>query len=105
MPVLVGTRQPAHLQAENDADMIDRHLGQQPLKSGSILGIAAALTLIFVDDLNPISGPSQSNGVIDQSVLAQPGLAVFQNLLRARLADVNKRQSLQMPALDLRGTQ
>src|SRR5947209_874759 len=101
MPVLVGARQPTHFQAENDADVIDRHLSQQPLKPGSIFRITAALTLIFVDDLDSIRGPSQGDGVIDQSVLAQPRLAVFQDLLWARLTDVNERQSVQMPALDL----
>jgi hypothetical protein len=50
--------------------MIDGHLGQQPLKSRSMFGISAALTLILVDDLDTIRGPSQGAGVIDQSVLA-----------------------------------
>jgi hypothetical protein len=105
MPVLVGARQPAHLQAENDADVIDGHLGQQPLKPGSIVGVAAALALVFVDDLDPIGRPSQGDGVIDQGVLPQPGFAVFQDLLRAGLADVHERQAVQVPTLDLGGTQ
>ena len=81
--------------------MVDRHLGQQPLKPSSILSIAAALTLIFVNDQDSICGPSQGNGIIDQAVLAQPGFTVLQNLLRTRLPNVNDGQALQMPTLNL----
>jgi hypothetical protein len=39
----------------------------------------------------------------DKSVLAVGGLPVLGDLLRGGLADVNNRQSVEMPGLDLRG--
>ena len=53
MPVLGGARQPAHLQAEHDADVVQRHLRKEPLIPRTIVGPRAALALILIDSTYP----------------------------------------------------
>ena len=83
--------------------MIQADFRKQPLESEPVIGRGCALTLILVDDENPFARPAEFNGPVDQSVLAVGGLPVLGDLLRGGLADVNNRQSVEMPGLDLRG--
>lgn len=62
-PVPVRTRpgQPAHLTAEHDPDVPQRHLGEQALEARSVLDGGAADPLLVVDDQYPVVGPTQSD--------------------------------------------
>ena len=51
MPVLARAGQPAHLQAEDEPDMVETDLGKQLLKAQSPLGRGPALALILVSKI------------------------------------------------------
>ena len=60
VPVAVGAGQPAHLQAEDQADVVEGDLGQQPLESGATLDRLAALAQVVVDDGDAIGRPAEA---------------------------------------------
>jgi hypothetical protein len=76
---------------------------KQPLKAEPVIGRGCALTLMLVDDENPLARPAELNDPVDQSVLAVGGIPVLGDLLRGGLADVNNRQSVEMPGLGSSG--
>ena len=49
VPVLARAGQPAHLQAEDQPDVVEGDLGQQPLEAGPALDRLAALAQVVVD--------------------------------------------------------
>ena len=59
MPVGVGASQSAHLQTEDQADVIQSHLGEQALKAGSAFDRSTALAEILVDDNDAIASPAE----------------------------------------------
>jgi len=93
--------QPAHLQAEDQPDVVETDLGKQSLKAQSPLGGGPALALILVDDENAVRRPTEFDGPIDERVLAVGGFPVLGNLLGGGLADVDDGQPVEMPGLDL----
>ena len=100
MPILVRARQPTHLQAKDDADMVQTDLRQQVLKAQAPHGRLTAPTLIFIDDFDAILGPAQERGTMHQRVLPISRLAVFHDLLRGRLPDIDDGLSFQVPVFD-----
>jgi hypothetical protein len=50
VPVLTGPGNSAHLQAQDQPDMVHADLGQQALESEPGIGIATALPEILIDD-------------------------------------------------------
>src|SRR5262245_18062952 len=64
VPVLAGARQSAHLQAEDEADVIQSDLGQQSLEAEAALGGLAAEAEVVVDDGNVLVWPAQSGRAI-----------------------------------------
>ena len=101
VPVLVGARQAAHLQAEDDADVVQADLGEQVLEAEPALGRLPAPPLVFVHDLDAALGPAQGGRPVDQAVLPARRLAVVEHLLGRRLPDVDDRLPLQVPGPDL----
>ena len=67
--------------------MIHGDFGQQALKSGPALGRLAAVPLVVVDDQDPVPGPSQGYGVVDQGVLPFSRFPVLEDLLRGRIGE------------------
>ena len=101
MPVLARAGQPAHLQAEDEPDVVETDLGQQPLKAQSPLGRGPALALIVVDDEDAVGRPTEFDGPMDERVLAVGGFPVLGDLLGRGLADVDDGHPVEMPGLDL----
>src|SRR5262249_25160797 len=81
VPVLATACQAAHLQTQDEADVVEGDLGQSTLEAEPPFGIGATQTLVFVDDEYPVSWPAQEHGAIDQAVLSVRGLLVFNDLL------------------------
>jgi hypothetical protein len=77
VPVFTGTGQPAHLKAEDQADMIEGHFGQQTLEAESTFDRLAAFAEVVVDDEELLTWPAQSYGAVDESVLPRGGFLVF----------------------------
>src|SRR5579859_1685517 len=103
VPVIVGAGQTAHLQAEDEADVIQSDLRHEPLEAEASLGSGPAAALVLVDDENAISGPTEIHGPLSQGILALCGLGVLTDLMRSRLSNVHDREAVEMPGLDLRG--
>src|SRR5262249_54126201 len=57
--------------------------------------------LIVVDDYDALPRPSQGDRMVGQGVLPFPRFAVIEDLVRGGLANINERQSVQVPVLDL----
>jgi len=69
IPVLGRAREPAQLQPQDQADMIHRDLGEEPLEAKPLLGGPAAPALILVDGQDPILRPTEGRGVVRQGIL------------------------------------
>ena len=102
MPILARAGQPAHLQAEDQPDMVQADLGEQALEAEPVVGRGPALALILVNDENAFRRPTEFDGPIDESILAIGRLPIGGDLLWGGLADVDDGQSIEMPGLDLR---
>ncbi len=102
MPVFVGPGKSGQFDSQDDTDVVQADFGKQPLKPKTAFGCGAALTLVFVDDLNPVGRPAKLDGKINQGVLASRRFLMVRNLLRRGLSHVDNRRSLQMMRLKLR---
>jgi hypothetical protein len=80
--------------------VVETNFRQQVLESEPSLGGLPAAPLILIDDFDAVRGPAQQRGAMHERILPVPGLAMFENLLRCRLANVNDGLSLPMPILD-----
>ena len=101
MPVLVRPGQPARLDAQDDADVVQRDLGEEALEAEPPLGGLGAESLILVDDDDAILRPSQGRGPAAEVVLQRGRLAMLEDLLRAGLAHVDDRRPIEVPRPDL----
>src|SRR5262249_26778417 len=102
MPVFGGTSQSAHFQAQNHADMSQRHFAHQTLKATAPLGCACTLTEVFIDSQHALAWPAARHRVLGKSILPCRGLTMLQHLLGGGLARINDGKLLQMVRLNLR---
>jgi hypothetical protein len=100
VPVLAGARQPAHLQAEDQPDVVEGGLGQQPLEARAALDRLAALAQVVVGDLDLAARPAQQDGPVAEGVLTGGGLLMLGHLLGGGLADVDDGCPVQAPGLE-----
>src|SRR6266480_5552975 len=101
MPVPTHAGQPRHLQAQHQPHMPHRDLRDQacePRPPGRIRGRPPQ---VLVDHHHPRGRPAQRDRPFGQSVLQPRRLAVVEDLLARRLPDVDGRQPVTMPALNL----
>jgi hypothetical protein len=94
MPIFIRASQAAHLQAKDQADVVQADLGEQVLKPEASHGGLPTAPLVFIDDLHAVRGPAQQFGAIHQGVLPIRGFTILQDLLRSRLSDVDDGLSL-----------
>lgn len=81
--------------------MVEADLGNQPLQAGPVHQAGRRLPQVLIDHQDPGSRPAQIDGPLRESVL-QPGrFRVVENLLRGRLTNIDDREPVQMPRLDL----
>ena len=101
MPVPARAGQPRHLQAQHQPHMPHRELRDQPREPRPLGRVRRRPPQVLIDHHHPGGRPAQRGRPLGQPVL-QPGrLAVIQDLLARRLPDVDGRQPVTMPALDL----
>ena len=103
VPILVVAGDPAHLDPEDQADMLHSNFGQEALKSAPLVGRPATLALIVVDDHDAIPGPPQGDRVLGEGVLPLPRLTIVENLLGVGLSHVNDSKSVEVEVEDLGG--
>jgi hypothetical protein len=70
MPVATGSGEPAHLQAQDQPDVVHADLGQQAPEAQPGVGGAAALPEVLVDDEDVLRRPAEGPGVVGQGILA-----------------------------------
>ena len=103
LPVGVVARQPRDLQAQHDAGMTHRHLGDQVLEAVAIAGLGARQAQVVVDDMHALDGPAHRDRTIAQGVLALGALGVLEHLALRGLAHVDEGVAPQMVGVDLQG--
>ena len=101
MPVPARAGQPRHLQAQHQPDMAHRELRDQPREPGPLRRVRGRSPQVLIDHHHPGGRPAQRDRPIGQPVLQPRRLAVVQDLLARRLPDVDGRQPVAVPALDL----
>ena len=101
VPVLARAGEPAHLQAEDQPDVIESDFCKEALKAESPFGCGPTLPLIVVDDEDPIGRPAELGGPVGEGVLTVGRFPVLGHLLGGGLADVNDGQAVKVPGLDL----
>jgi hypothetical protein len=101
VPVPPGPGQPRHVQAQHQANMPHRDFGNQPGEPGPRRRVRRRPPQILVDHQHPRRRPPQRRRPLDEAVLQPRRLAMVNNLLTGRLAHINHRQTITVPALDL----
>lgn len=101
VPVAVVAGQTRDFQAEHDADVVHRHLGHKPLKTGAIHRRCARLPEVRVDCLDLRGRPAQRQGALAQGILPPGTLLIFKHLSRRGLADVEQRDTREVARGDL----
>src|SRR6185312_8535688 len=104
MPVAAIPGEPAHLDPKNDADVTERDLREQSLKTFPPLQALAADAKIVVNDFNLFARPSKRLRSIDQVVLQPRRFNVFLHLPSAGLTYIDDRYPREMPRSDFAAT-
>jgi hypothetical protein len=91
------------LEAEDQPDMAQGDLGEQPGEIVAAGGGGGGATLIAVEDADSLGGPAPLEGPLAEIELDLGGFAVALHLLGMRLPDIDDRPTVEMAALDLGG--
>src|SRR5262249_13546403 len=100
IPIFVVAGDVAHLDSQDQADMLHGNFGEDSLKTTPFVGGPAALSLIVVDDQNPIPGPSPSYRQVGEGVLPFPRFAMSEDLLGIGLAHVHDEEEIEVAIQD-----
>ena len=101
--VLVFTGQAIDLEAEDQADVAQGDLREQPGEIVAAGGGGAGAALVAIEDADALGGPAPGEGPLLELGLDLGRFAVALDLLGVRLTDIVDRPALQMVALDLGG--
>jgi hypothetical protein len=101
MPIPTRSRQTRHLNAEDEADMAEADLGDQPLETDPTLNGLSSPPEVVINHDDAFARPSEVHGALDQSVLEAGGFLVTLDLLRRGLPDVDNGQTFAVTAADL----
>ena len=101
MPLPARAGQPGHLDAQHDAHMIQPYLRHQPRKARTHVSPGGRMPQVLVNHQHPRRRPPQRDRPLGQPVLQPGGLGVILHLSRGGLADIDHRQTITMPGLDL----
>jgi hypothetical protein len=101
MPVPARTGQPRHLQPQHQPHMPHRDLRDQPREPGPLRRIRRRSPQVLIDHHHPRRRPAQRGRPPGQPVLQPRRLTVICNLLARGLPDVDNRQPVTVPALNL----
>src|SRR5215469_15840810 len=82
MPIAVVTSQTRRIQAHYQASFTQADFRDQVLETESILARRPGLAKIIIDDLNPLTRPTERDGAFDQPILQLGALLVMTHLAR-----------------------
>jgi hypothetical protein len=101
IPFGIVARQARHFEAEHEADMGERHLGDKPGEAGAGRGAGAGKTKILIDDGDPLIRPAERAGRAGERVLPLGRFAIVLDLGGARLARIDDGLPREMAGRDL----
>ena len=104
MPIFVVASDAAHLDPDDQPDMLHGNLGEDALESAALVGRPTAQSLIVIDDQDAIPGPSQSDLMVREGILPFSRFTMIENLLGIGLAHVNDDETIEVPVQDLSGS-
>src|SRR5277367_768720 len=96
MPVPARSRQPRHLDPQNQPHMAESHFRRQPVETEPPLDGAAGAAEIVVDGHDRLARPAEMERPIDERILKLGRFVIALNLLRRRLTNVDYRQLLML---------
>ena len=96
VPITGRAGQPTHLQAEYQANVIERHLAHKPLKAAPPFGRAATLAEVFVDDQDTLPRPPERHSMFGEGILSGSRFTILLHLVRCRLPYINDRQPVEV---------
>src|SRR6266511_3077255 len=105
MPIFGRTCQARDLNPQDQADMVETDLRDQPLKACPSHGAAGRLAEVIIDHQHAVICPPERLGTGDEAILETGGLLMREHLLRARLPHIDDRQAVVMPGLELVGSE
>src|SRR5262249_37278590 len=103
IPVAAGACQARRFQAEYGPGPAQADLGDEVLKAVTTDRGRPRASLILVDDLDALGGPSQIASATGEVVLPGGAAGVLADLQRSGLADVDQCESVEVVRSDLRG--
>ena len=87
IPVGVGPGQSTDLEAKDDSDVLEVHLGQEPLEAQSAVAGGAGFRLIVGDDDHPVGWPAPDDGEVAQAGCKRPVNHVFKAICGRGIMD------------------
>src|SRR5262249_7879715 len=102
--VLVLAGQAIDLETENEADVAQGDLREQPGEIVAADGGGGGAALVAIEDADALRGPAPGEGTLLELGLDLGRFAVALDLLGLRLPHIVDRPALQMVALDLGGS-
>jgi hypothetical protein len=100
VPVLARAGQATGLATEDQPDVVQPDLGEQPLEPGPVGGRAATLAEVVVDHQDAVGPPAAGDGSVDELRLTVGRFSVLEDLPLRGLADVNHGQALEVTVAD-----
>ena len=101
--VLVLAGQAIDLETEDQADVAQGDLREQPGEIVAVGDGGAGAALVAIEDADPLRGPAPGEGPLLELGLDLGRFGVAPDLLGVGLADIVDRPALQVVALDLGG--
>ena len=100
IPVGAVACHPGDIVGEDDADPVEGDPGDELLETVPALGSPGCPALVDVDDLDGLGGPAALDGSLSEGVLEAAALLVGEDLMGARLADVDEGLALEVERID-----
>ena len=104
IPVRTVSCQPRGVEGEQDADVTECDLRDEMLKAFALVDRRAAASKIGVDDVRVLFMPTERGGSLTQRVLHALALLVGDDLVGARLPDIDHRLAVEVSRLDQFGS-
>ena len=101
MPVGAVARKSGDLGADDQADLPQADVGDQPLEAVAAGDLPGGAGLVLVDEQDLIFAPAQFEQAVAKRPLVDGALTVFQDLLRCGLAKVDDGLALPVRWQDL----
>ena len=100
IPIGAVAGQTLDFNGEDDPHFTQRHLGDDVFEALALMDGGAANPQVGVDNFNGFGGPTQAQGSLLERILKSQALLIGQDLMGARLPNVNDGFASQMAGRD-----